>query len=63
MICPYPLINIHDDSNLYKKYNKTFISYKWFLEKENINNYLKSKTIKMYPCRKCFSCINMLRYQ
>lgn len=61
MLCTKPLIQILD-TKLQKLYNKQFISYKHFKDKKNLNNYLTTKKISMYPCRSCLACINMNRF-
>lgn len=62
MYCYKPLLKINNEILKRQLLGKSFISYKHFKEKKNLNKYLKIGWITSYPCGSCFNCINMNRY-
>lgn len=63
MLCYSPLIKINkSQTSLLSINGKEFVSYKWFKNKDQLNNLVRSGAIQLLSCGNCFNCINMRRY-
>lgn len=62
MKCINPLIKINSKKMRYDYYNNSFVSYKWFKNKKDINKLLSTNKIELYPCGNCYNCISQKRF-